>query len=196
MHREAKTSRLEQLKVSGFDDFFVGSSGQRMIDLEVNELRDHSNGTIGKDELSAGRVVAAEVLEVANGAVGDMVGSSHDSCRRFVRIVDHAVPNRTSQATVSLADHQGLAEPIEDVPETMAAVPVEQAIAFVEVFMDIEGAVDSDVIGFGNREQVIRSEVDIHARFVIMFMFMFVVVVVVRIMIMIIVPGTPISGAI
>ena len=99
----------ESLKVPGFDDFLVGSGGQRVIDLKVDELRDHPNGTIGKDELSASRVVTTEIFEVADGTVRDMIGGPNDARGRFTSVVDHAVPNRSAQTTAPLADHQGLA---------------------------------------------------------------------------------------
>ena len=61
------------LEVFGFNHFLVGSRCQCVVDVKVNELSDHADRAVRKDELGTSRMVASKIFEVANRAVGCVV---------------------------------------------------------------------------------------------------------------------------
>lgn len=65
--------RVCLLEMFGVDDFFVCASSKCMVHIQIYELSDHSDRTIGKNELGTSGMMATEVLKVSNRAVGCMV---------------------------------------------------------------------------------------------------------------------------
>ena len=134
------------LEVFCIDHFIVRSSGQGVINLFVNELGDHADRTISENELRSRSMVASEIFKVSDRAVGRMVTCSDDPLGGSIRFMNVAMPNRAPETSVTLSDHQGLAQAIEYVTETMIAVTVKQSVSGFAVVMYALGSIDAHIV--------------------------------------------------
>ena len=89
-----------------------------MIDPQVDRIGDEPGGTVGKDDVDSGSVLAREVLEVSDFAVGGMVCNTEESCAGFGGFGDPAVPNGAPESTGSFSDDHGVAQSVDDIFES------------------------------------------------------------------------------
>ena len=89
--------------------------------------------------------MASEIFKVSDRAVGRMVTCSDDPRRQHsLHECSHA--KSSPETSVTLSDHQGLAQAIEYVTETMIAVTVKQSVFGLAVVMDALGSIDAHIV--------------------------------------------------
>ncbi|MGI9465918.1 MAG: hypothetical protein ACR2OA_02210 [Rubripirellula sp.] len=83
------------LEVFSVDHFFVGTSGERVVDVQVDEMRDHPDRAIRKKEWCSSGVVTAEILKVTNNwTIGCRVRGSDDPSSSCIGVMKEAMPYR------------------------------------------------------------------------------------------------------
>jgi hypothetical protein len=109
---------------------------QGVVDRQVDRLGDQMHGTVGGQEIRAGRVEAAEVVKVMSRRVDRVrrvAGDSGDSRHPVLASSHDANPSGRSKFRVAFADDQRGAQAVQDVRKTKLPVQHEHAVAFAAV---------------------------------------------------------------
>lgn len=74
-------------------DFATVPRRQSLVDPQVDRIADELDRTVSQGKLGPSDMHAAEVFEVPDRIVGNVVGNTHDACFGNIGFVDEAVLN-------------------------------------------------------------------------------------------------------